>query len=367
VTIEVNHERFRLWSTNTHFIAESKRRMGSGKSGTALFSALADGTDCDGQWSFHVDPKEMSWPGVTIEVCDGRPSDVEHDKARWFHDVKRWCPWSTTVVAVDEKPAAATVAAIAASTPVVLSGTPTYSADTYINATELQVADNTSITIRGGKTLTIVANSVTWGSNVTLNATGVAGTQPSATPGGKGDWTSSPRCHSHFPAHNCGAAGSAHQVWKDAIEDTKAGRNHDRGEPGYTGNPGGTGGTGGALRLFLDLDASPDGPLKSVSALGGAGGPGGRGGPGKDLKCGDHGGEHWAMEGPAGSQGPAGHDGRIEVHVTGTNAGLFVTKVNEVSKPAPAAVESLTQTDWDAAAARERGAHPSTPASASAR
>jgi hypothetical protein len=50
------------------------------------------------QWS--IDPNDFEWADVTIEVCDGRPSDV--DRSSWNAD--RYCPWSATVVKIEPAP-----------------------------------------------------------------------------------------------------------------------------------------------------------------------------------------------------------------------------------------------------------------------
>ena len=102
ITIKVNDQTFTFWSTNAGFIARAKQMQSSSKKATAMFSRLIDGRDCDEQWTFHPDAAEMSWPALTIEGCDGRPSDIESDKLHWINDVKRWCPWSTEVLAVDQ-------------------------------------------------------------------------------------------------------------------------------------------------------------------------------------------------------------------------------------------------------------------------
>jgi hypothetical protein len=101
--IQVNDQTFRFWSTNGEFIARAKDLKESGKSSAAMFGKLIDGSDCDAQWTFHVDPGTMSWPDVTTEVCDGRPSDIEGNKDHWINVVSRWCPWNTKVLAVDER------------------------------------------------------------------------------------------------------------------------------------------------------------------------------------------------------------------------------------------------------------------------
>lgn len=103
IQIQVNDQTFRLWSTNAGFIGRAKELRASGEAATAMFNRLADGRDCGTQWTFHVDAAEMSWPAFTTEVCDGRPSDVERDKSHWINDIKRWCPWGTRVLAVDER------------------------------------------------------------------------------------------------------------------------------------------------------------------------------------------------------------------------------------------------------------------------
>lgn len=103
--------------------------------------------------------------------------------------------------------------------PVTISGAVTYDKDSYINATSLVISPGTSITVANGATLTIVADSATIGANVVLNARGKTGDARSDHPAGKGDWHSGALCHGSL-THNCGTAGSAHQAWLNAIDDT---------------------------------------------------------------------------------------------------------------------------------------------------
>jgi hypothetical protein len=35
---------------------------------------------------------------VTIELCDGRPSDLENNLVYWMDTVGRFCPWSARLV-----------------------------------------------------------------------------------------------------------------------------------------------------------------------------------------------------------------------------------------------------------------------------
>jgi hypothetical protein len=46
-------------------------------------------------WS--LDPNDFEFGSVTIEVCDGLPSDVEAETISG----DRYCPWSAVVIAVD--------------------------------------------------------------------------------------------------------------------------------------------------------------------------------------------------------------------------------------------------------------------------
>ena len=50
-------------------------------------------------WSWHLAPETVQLADVTIELCDGRPSDVEGDIAYWVDVVGRYCPWGSEIVA----------------------------------------------------------------------------------------------------------------------------------------------------------------------------------------------------------------------------------------------------------------------------
>jgi hypothetical protein len=47
-------------------------------------------------YSWHIDPASLEFADTTIEVCDGRPSDVE----KRVITSDRYCPWSAKVVAI---------------------------------------------------------------------------------------------------------------------------------------------------------------------------------------------------------------------------------------------------------------------------
>lgn len=59
-----------------------------------VFNKLKHGTDCDSQWSWHVDPHDVGgWADVTTEVCDATPEYIERDPQAWLSSPGRWCPW----------------------------------------------------------------------------------------------------------------------------------------------------------------------------------------------------------------------------------------------------------------------------------
>jgi hypothetical protein len=54
--------------------------------------------DVNEGYSWHIDPASVEFADVTVEVCDGLPSDVEEGSIT----SDRYCPWSAEVIAIDE-------------------------------------------------------------------------------------------------------------------------------------------------------------------------------------------------------------------------------------------------------------------------
>lgn len=48
-------------------------------------------------WNWHFTPNEWSLVEISIEVCDGLPSNVEQDLDYWVNNIGRFCPWSSIV------------------------------------------------------------------------------------------------------------------------------------------------------------------------------------------------------------------------------------------------------------------------------
>jgi hypothetical protein len=53
---------------------------------------LRDGTDCDGQWNWHVEAATAAWVAAPSTVCSACPSVVEAAEPYWVFSVGSWCP-----------------------------------------------------------------------------------------------------------------------------------------------------------------------------------------------------------------------------------------------------------------------------------
>jgi hypothetical protein len=49
-------------------------------------------------WSWHLDPDYVTMAEFSIELCDGTPSEVEHNLPYWLFQVETFCPWSSKVI-----------------------------------------------------------------------------------------------------------------------------------------------------------------------------------------------------------------------------------------------------------------------------
>ena len=52
-------------------------------------------------WSWHLDPDDVTMTEFAIELCDGTPSEVEHNLPYWLFQVETFCPWSSNVIEID--------------------------------------------------------------------------------------------------------------------------------------------------------------------------------------------------------------------------------------------------------------------------
>lgn len=102
VTFRIGRESLTVWVTNHEFIDRALRSLRTGKSMIPIFGRLLDGSDCDAQWTWHVDPQDVRFAAAASPGCDGLPSLVEGDKPRWLAAVGSLCPRSAVVTAVED-------------------------------------------------------------------------------------------------------------------------------------------------------------------------------------------------------------------------------------------------------------------------
>ena len=97
VTFAVQQETFRVWLTSSDQIAAA-RAAAAGGPARIPNGRIVPGRQYNTGWSWHLEDVEFA--EVTIELCDGRPSDVERQGTAFGGG--RFCPWSATVVRIEE-------------------------------------------------------------------------------------------------------------------------------------------------------------------------------------------------------------------------------------------------------------------------
>lgn len=100
VTFEVVDERFRVLLTQADDIAIAHRLL-LGEDAPGIPNGLViRETGVNEGWSWSMDPDDIEFADMTIEVCDGLPSDVEDGTVT----SDRFCPWSAVVVEIVPAP-----------------------------------------------------------------------------------------------------------------------------------------------------------------------------------------------------------------------------------------------------------------------
>lgn len=98
VTFEVaGAERFRTLLTHAEDIAIVRRLLAGEDAPGIPNGRVVRQPGVNTGWSWSLDPDDIEFADLTIEVCDGLPSDVEDGLVT----SDRYCPWSALVVAVD--------------------------------------------------------------------------------------------------------------------------------------------------------------------------------------------------------------------------------------------------------------------------
>lgn len=97
MTFRVADESFRVQLVDSAQI-EAARRAHAGGPARIPNGRIVAGASINAGWSWHLEDVEFA--ELTIEVCDGRPSDVEREGVRFGGG--RYCPWSAQVTSIDE-------------------------------------------------------------------------------------------------------------------------------------------------------------------------------------------------------------------------------------------------------------------------
>jgi hypothetical protein len=95
VTFRVADETFRALLVGDGHI-EAARAAQAGGSARIPNGRIVRGTGVNSGWSWHLE--DVEFVEVSIELCDGRPSDVEPHGPEFGGG--RFCPWTAQVVAV---------------------------------------------------------------------------------------------------------------------------------------------------------------------------------------------------------------------------------------------------------------------------
>ena len=94
----VAEETFRVWVTGDAQIDAARAAQHGGRARIPN-GRIVSGAQVNAGWSWHIE--DMEFVEFTIELCDGRPSDVEREGTSFGGG--RFCPWTARVVRIEER------------------------------------------------------------------------------------------------------------------------------------------------------------------------------------------------------------------------------------------------------------------------
>lgn len=99
VTFSVADEEYRIRLTDPADIEIARKLLDGEKAPSIPNGVVIRGEpDVTTGYSWHIDPATVEFADVTIEVCDGHPSDVESGTIT----SDRYCPWDAQVIGIVE-------------------------------------------------------------------------------------------------------------------------------------------------------------------------------------------------------------------------------------------------------------------------
>ncbi|MFI6297153.1 hypothetical protein ACIBEJ_36570 [Nonomuraea sp. NPDC050790] len=93
-TINTGGESFRIRLVDTNDVDAAYRNLSGTGPRQHVNGKILPGTDVNTGWSWHLDPGDLEFVDISMELCDGKPSDVENGTLSG----DRFCPWGTQVV-----------------------------------------------------------------------------------------------------------------------------------------------------------------------------------------------------------------------------------------------------------------------------
>ena len=103
VTFDVVGEEYSIFITNEETIADVLAVKNGQSQATIPSGLIVDGAvSYNEPWSWHIDSEDIHMAELTIELCDGTPSQVEENLDYWLDTVKRFCPWSAEIVEITD-------------------------------------------------------------------------------------------------------------------------------------------------------------------------------------------------------------------------------------------------------------------------
>ena len=96
VTWKVTGETFRTYLNGQSDIAAVQQAIRDHSSAGIPIGRIYRGTQVNTGHRWHL--RNVRLVESTIELCDGRPSDLDSDLPYWIDTVKRYCPWGAKPV-----------------------------------------------------------------------------------------------------------------------------------------------------------------------------------------------------------------------------------------------------------------------------
>jgi len=96
--VQVRSESFRVQVTNPSTLTAMRARMQTGTIGVLIGSLAAGDGGVNAPYGWHLEPETVAVADVAVEVCDGRPNDVQQNLTYWIGTVRSYCPWAARVM-----------------------------------------------------------------------------------------------------------------------------------------------------------------------------------------------------------------------------------------------------------------------------